>query len=110
MEKNSHKETVYIYPFLMPSISQKNQNFLIKILSRLVGNYKMQKCLFYVARVETLNENILVPYNFVPHLWFSSSELKTGRWEVPGSVPNPAFQPSCSEFFIVFSKTLVNTG
>ena len=36
--------------------------------------------------------------------------LKTGRREVPGSVPGHACRPSRSEFSVVFSETRVNTG
>ena len=36
--------------------------------------------------------------------------LKTGRQEVPGSNPGRACRPSRSEFPMVFSETLVNTG
>ena len=36
--------------------------------------------------------------------------LKTGRREVPGSNPGRTCQPSRSEFSVVFSETLVNTG
>ena len=38
-----------------------------------------------------------------PHKWLSDSELKTGRREVPGSIPGRACQPSRSEFTVVFS-------
>ena len=48
------------------------------------------------------------------HLLFSSTSggvvaLKTGRREVPGSIPGRACRPSRSEFSVVFSKTRVNT-
>ena len=36
--------------------------------------------------------------------------FKAGRWEVPGSNPGHACRPSRSEFFVVFSKTCINTG
>ena len=36
--------------------------------------------------------------------------LKTGRQEVPGSNAGRACQPTCSEFFVVFSETRVNMG
>ena len=42
--------------------------------------------------------------------WLCGSALKTGRREVPGSIPNHACQPSHSEFPVVFSKTLLNSG
>ena len=29
---------------------------------------------------------------------------------MPGSIPGRACRPSCSEFFVVFSETRVNTG
>ena len=35
---------------------------------------------------------------------------KTGRREVPGSVPGRACQPNCLEFSAVFSETHVNNG
>ena len=35
---------------------------------------------------------------------------KTGRREVPGSIPDRACRPSHSEFSVVFSETRVNTG
>ena len=45
-----------------------------------------------------------------PHQWRSSSALKTGRREVPGSILGHACLPSCLEFSMVFSKTRVNQG
>ena len=36
--------------------------------------------------------------------------LKSGRREVPGSIPDHACRPSRSEFSVVFSETRVNTG
>ena len=47
---------------------------------------------------------------FQPHQWPSGSALKSGMWEVPGSTPGCACQPSCSEFSVVFSETGVNMG
>ena len=40
----------------------------------------------------------------------AKSELKTGKQEVPGTIPSCAYQPSHSEFSVVFCKTPVNTG
>ena len=45
-----------------------------------------------------------------PHQWLSDSELKAGRWELPGSIPGGVCQTSRSEFSKVFSETRVNTG
>ena len=45
-----------------------------------------------------------------PHQCLSGSMLKTGRWEVPGSIPCRPCRPSRSEFSVVFSATSVNTG
>ena len=39
-----------------------------------------------------------------------SQTYKTGRREVPGSIPGFACRPSHSEFSPVFSETRVNTG
>ena len=36
--------------------------------------------------------------------------LKTGRREVPDSIPGRACRPNRSEFSVVFSETRVNTG
>ena len=36
--------------------------------------------------------------------------LKTGRREMPGSNPDRACRPSCSEFSVVFSETRINAG
>ena len=42
--------------------------------------------------------------------WPSGSVLKTGRREVPGSIPGSAYRPSRSEFFMFFSETRLNMG
>ena len=40
----------------------------------------------------------------------SSCAQKTGRREVPGSIPGRACRPSRSKFSVVFSETRVNAG
>ena len=50
-----------------------------------------------------------------PHLWSLASggavlHSKLVDPEVPGSIPGHAWQPSRSEFSVVFSETRVNTG
>ena len=45
-----------------------------------------------------------------PHQWLSGSALKTGRQQVPGSIPGSACRPSSSEFSMILSETPVNTG
>ena len=45
-----------------------------------------------------------------PHQWLSRSAFKTGRQEVPDSIPGLACRPRCLEFLVVFSETLSNTG
>ena len=37
-----------------------------------------------------------------PRQWPKGSALKIGRREVPGSIFDHPFQPSCSDFFVVF--------
>ena len=39
----------------------------------------------------------------------SDSALKSGKREVPGSIPGRACRPSCLEFSVVFSETHKNT-
>ena len=46
----------------------------------------------------------------LPHQWRSGSALKTGRRQVPGSIPGCACRPSRSKFSVVFFETRVNTG
>ena len=46
----------------------------------------------------------------LPKQWRSGSALKTGRQEVPGSIPSRACRTSRPEFPGVFSETRVNTG
>ena len=53
------------------------------------------------------NSNIFLKY-LSPRKWRSSSALKTGRLEVPGSIP--VCRHSRSKFSVVFSETCVNTG
>ena len=48
--------------------------------------------------------------NDEPHQWQSGSALKASKREVPGSIPDRACRHSRSKFFVVFSKTRVNTG
>ena len=50
------------------------------------------------------------PHPNLLHRWQSDSELETGRWEVPGSIPGHTCRPSHSEFFVVFLETRVNMG
>ena len=50
----------------------------------------------------------ITPLVILPHKWWSGSELKTGRREVPGSISGLACRPSCLEFSVVFFKTRVN--
>ena len=45
-----------------------------------------------------------------PNQWRGGFAFKTGRREVPGSIPGRAWRPSRSEFSGVFSETRVNTG
>ena len=45
-----------------------------------------------------------------PHQWLRGSALKTGRREVPDSIPGRACRSSRSEFSVVFSETRLNTG
>ena len=45
-----------------------------------------------------------------PLLRLCGSALKTGRREVPGSIPARACRPNYSEFSVVFSETRLNTG
>ena len=40
----------------------------------------------------------------------SGSGIKTGRWEVPGSIVGRACRASLSEFSVVFSETRLNMG
>ena len=40
----------------------------------------------------------------------SGSTHKTGRREVPGSIPSLDYRPSRSEFSVVFSETSLNMG
>ena len=42
-----------------------------------------------------------------PLQWRSGSALKTGRREVPGSIPGRACRPGRLEFSVVFSETRV---
>ena len=46
----------------------------------------------------------------LPRHWWSSSVLKTGMLEVPGSIPGSAFLSSRLKFSVVFSEIRVNTG
>ena len=50
------------------------------------------------------------PHPNLPHQWQSGSALKTGRREMPGSIPGRACRPSRSEFSVVFFETRVKTG
>ena len=45
-----------------------------------------------------------------PHQGLRGSALKTGRREVPGSIPGRACRPRRSDFSVVFTETRVNTG
>ena len=57
---------------------------------------------FYVGVI--CNNNALL------HQWPNGSALKTGRREELGKIPGRACRTSRSEFSVVFSETLVNTG
>ena len=46
----------------------------------------------------------------LPLQWWSGSAHKTGRREVPGSIPNRACRPNSSEFSVIFSEIRANTG
>ena len=54
--------------------------------------------------------NIIFHEFFMPHQWLSGYVLKTGRWEIPDSIPGHTCRPSRSEFSVVFSETPANTG
>ena len=59
--------------------------------------------------IGTINDEINFSQGKAPHQWQSGSVLKTGRREVPGSIPGGACRPSHSKFSVVFSETRVNT-
>ena len=44
------------------------------------------------------------------HQWLSGSALKTGRWEMPSSIPGLTCRSSLLDFSVVFSETRLNTG
>ena len=51
---------------------------------------------------------VKIPKVFIPTKWLSGSALKTGRGEVPGSIPCRACRLSDSELSVVFYETHLN--
>ena len=79
-----------------------------------VSNYaKILFQMYYIAFLFTNHKESPIEQftsiNIRPHQRQSGFTLKTGRQELPGSLPGRACRPSRSEFSVVFSETRVNT-
>ena len=44
------------------------------------------------------------------HQWFCCSSIKTGRREIPSSIPGRTCRPRHSAFSVIFSEVSINTG
>ena len=61
-------------------------------------------------RIKVTQHELILTHFHEPRQWWSSSALKTGRRQMPGSILGHACRPSRSEVSVVFSETHVKTG
>ena len=85
------------------SVSQSVYSFICLLFSRPTVKWLGKPA----AERKVPDSNPGMAWMSSPHQWLLS---KAGRWKEPGSFLGRACRPSRSEFSVVFSETLVNTG
>ena len=88
-------QTVMVFEYVSNCVHEGLEMTSVGVFLRDLTSYIHE---FWRKPRETLNGQ-------EPHQWLSGSALKTGRWEVPGSISGGTCRSSREEFSVVFTET-----